>query len=238
MRAVALLSGGLDSTTAAAWAKREGWTLHALAIDYGQRHRVELDRSEKVARALGCAERKVVKIDLRAIGGSALTDEIPVPKDRPHEAITGAAALGAPRLPGSAIPPTYVPARNTIFLACALGYAEVLGARAIVIGANVLDSSGYPDCRPEFLQAFEKLAALATAVAVEKNERVSILAPLVRLTKREIVKLALELRAPLELTWSCYDPQPGEKACGRCDSCLLRLKGFAEAGARDPIAYV
>src|SRR5581483_3660737 len=142
-----------------------------------------------------------VRVDLRAIGGSALTDAIAVPKDRSHDSI------------GHGVPVTYVPARNTIFLACALGYAEVLGARAIVIGANVLDSSGYPDCRPEFLQAFEKLASLATAAATEKNERVAILSPLVRLTKREIVKLALELRAPLELTWSCYDPQPGEKAC-------------------------
>lgn len=222
-RAVVLLSGGLDSTTAAAWAKREGWTLHALAVDYGQRHSIELDRGEKVARALGCVERRVVKIDLRAIGGSALTDAIPVPKDKLHE--------------GPKIPPTYVPARNTIFLACALGYAEVVGARAIVIGANVLDSSGYPDCRPAFLQAFEKVAALATAAATERDERVSILAPLIELSKAGIVKLALELGAPLELTWSCYDPQPGEKACGHCDSCLLRLKGFAEAGSRDPIPY-
>lgn len=224
-RAVCLLSGGLDSTTAAAWAKREGFLLHALAIDYGQRHRIELDRGEKVARALGCVERRVVTIDLRAIGGSALTDSIPVPKDRSHESI------------GLGVPTTYVPARNTIFLACALGYAEVVDARAIVIGANVLDSSGYPDCRPAFLAAFEQLAALATAAATEKGETVSVLAPLVRLSKKEIVLLARELAAPLELTWSCYDPQPGEKACGRCDSCQLRLKGFAEAGAKDPIAY-
>ena len=222
MKAVALVSGGLDSTTAAAWAKREGWTVHALAVDYGQRHRIELARSDKVARALGCAERRVVKIDLRAIGGSALTDEIAVPKDALHAV---------------KIPPTYVPARNTIFLACALGWAEVLGARAIIIGANVLDSSGYPDCRPEFLRAFEQLASVATAAATERGEKVSILAPLIRLSKSEIVKLALELKAPLELTWSCYDPQPGEKACGHCDSCLLRLKGFAEAGTRDPVAY-
>ncbi len=166
-----------------------------------------------------------MSVDLRAIGGSALTSAIAVPKDRSHDAI------------GQGVPVTYVPARNTVFLACALGFAEVIGARAIVIGANVLDSSGYPDCRAAFLDAFEKLAALATAAATERGETVKILAPLVHLSKKEIVKLALELGAPIELTWSCYDPQPGEKACGRCDSCLLRLKGFAEAGARDPIAY-
>ena len=226
-RAVALVSGGLDSTTAAAWAKREGFAVHALSIDYGQRHKVELDRSARVANALGCVERRVVAIDLRAIGGSALTADIAVPKDRPLEHPSTSAS----------IPVTYVPARNTIFLACALGYAEVIGARAIVIGANVLDSSGYPDCRPAFLEAFEKLAAVATAAATEKGEKVQVLAPLVKLSKAEIVKLALELGAPLELTWSCYDPRPGEKACGRCDSCQLRLKGFAEAGAKDPVAY-
>lgn len=225
MKAVCLLSGGLDSTTAAAWAKREGYELHALGIDYGQRHKVELARGEKVAQRLGCKQRRVVSVDLRAIGGSALTSAIAVPKDRSHDAI------------GQGVPVTYVPARNTVFLACALGFAEVIGARAIVIGANVLDSSGYPDCRAAFLDAFEKLAALATAAATERGETVKILAPLVHLSKKEIVKLALELGAPIELTWSCYDPQPGEKACGRCDSCLLRLKGFAEAGARDPIAY-
>jgi 7-cyano-7-deazaguanine synthase len=226
VKAVCLLSGGLDSTTAAAWAKREGHELHALGIDYGQRHRIELERGEKIARQLGCKQRRVVSVDLRAIGGSALTSAIAVPKDRSHEAI------------GQGVPVTYVPARNTVFLACALGFAEVIGARAIVIGANVLDSSGYPDCRPAFLDAFEKLAAVATAAATERGETVKILAPLVQLSKKEIVKLALELGAPLELTWSCYDPQPGEKACGRCDSCQLRLKGFAEAGAKDPIAYI
>ncbi len=226
MRAVCLLSGGLDSTTAAAWAKREGYALHALAIDYGQRHRIELEAGARVAHALGCIERRVVAIDLRAIGGSALTDSIAVPKSRSHEAI------------GQGVPVTYVPARNTIFLACALGFAEVVGAQAIVIGANVLDSSGYPDCRPAFLEAFEKLASVATAAATERGERVRVLAPLVRLSKAEIVKLALELKAPLELTWSCYDPQPEGRACRRCDSCQLRLKGFAEAGSKDPISYV
>jgi 7-cyano-7-deazaguanine synthase len=225
MRAVVLLSGGLDSTTAAAWAKREGWELLALAVDYGQRHRIELERGEAVARALGCRERRVVKIDLRAIGGSALTDEIAVPKDRPDEAI------------GHGVPVTYVPARNAVFLSCALGWAEVAGASAIVIGANVLDSSGYPDCRPAFLRAFEAMAAVATAAATERGERVQVLAPLIELSKAGIVKLALELRAPLELTWSCYDPQPGPVSCGRCDSCHLRRKGFAEAGVADPVPY-
>lgn len=227
-RAIVLLSGGLDSTTAGAWAKREGYDLFALAIDYGQRHRVELDKGEQVARALGCLERRIVTVDLRALGGSALTDAIPVPKDRSHEAI------------GHGVPSTYVPARNTVFLACALAYAEVARARAIVIGANVLDSSGYPDCRPAFLEQFEKLASIATAAATERGERVKVLAPLVDLSKAGIVKLARELRAPLELTWSCYDPvERGGRtlACGRCDSCRLRLKGFAEAGDADPIAY-
>ena len=225
MKAVVLLSGGLDSTTAAAWAKREGYELHALSIDYGQRHRLELEAGAQVAHALGCKERRVVTIDLRAIGGSALTDKIAVPKDRSHEAI------------GQGVPVTYVPARNTIFLACALGFAEVVGAGAIVIGANVLDSSGYPDCRPEFLQKFEELAALATAAATERKERVRIVAPLIKLSKKEIVELAREVKAPLELTWSCYDPRPGPKVCGRCDACLLRAKGFAEAGGRDPAPW-
>ena len=221
-RAVVLLSGGLDSTTAAAWAKREGYALHALSIDYGQRHRLELERGARVARALGCVERRVVAIDLRASGGSALTDAIAVPKDRDEAAI------------GTGVPVTYVPARNAVFLSCALGYAEVAGASAIVIGANVLDSSGYPDCRPAFLAAFEALAAVATAAATERGERVRILAPLIELSKAGIVRLAREVGAPIALTWSCYDPQPGERVCGRCDSCLLRAKGFAEAGEPDP----
>ncbi len=224
-KAVVLLSGGLDSTTCAAWAKREGFEVFALAIDYGQRHRLELERGEAVARALGCKDRRVVRIDLRAIGGSALTDEIAVPKDRTDDEI------------GQGVPVTYVPARNAIFLSCALGWAEVVGARAIVIGANVLDSSGYPDCRPAFLRAFEAMAAQATAAATERGETVRVLAPLIDLSKAGIVKLALELGAPLALTWSCYDPRPGPRACGHCDSCRLRLRGFEEAGARDPIPY-
>ena len=222
-RAVALLSGGLDSTTAAAWAKREGWTVHALSIDYSQRHRVELYRSEKVARALGCAERRVVKIDLRAIGGSALTDEIEVPKDRPIDA---------------SIPVTYVPARNTIFLAHALGWAEVLGAEDLFFGANVYDSAGYPDCRPEYVEAFEKLANLATKAGVEGKSRFKIHTPLIRMTKAEIVTQGRALGVDFGLTWSCYEPSPDGRACGRCDSCLLRKKGFAEAGLRDPLPYI
>jgi 7-cyano-7-deazaguanine synthase len=224
-RAVVLLSGGLDSTTAAAWAKREGFALHALSVDYGQRHAIELERAGRVARALGCVERRVVKIDLRAIGGSALTDAIDVPKDRTDAAI------------GHGVPVTYVPARNAVFLSCALGLAEVVGAHAIVVGVNVLDSSGYPDCRPEFIRAFEALANVATAAATERGVRFQVMAPLIDKTKAEIVRLALELAAPLEHTWSCYDPR-GELACGRCDACHLRLKGFREAGARDPVGYV
>lgn len=225
-RAVVLLSGGLDSTTSAAWARREGFVLHALTIDYGQRHRIELDRAARVARALGCASHRTFFVDLRAIGGSALTDAIDVPKDRTEEAI------------GQGVPVTYVPARNTVLLSCALALAEVVRATAIVIGVNVLDSSGYPDCRPAFVSAFEALANVATAAATERGVRFRVLAPLLDLGKAGIVRLALDLGAPIEHTWSCYDPAPGERACGRCDACLLRLKGFREAGAADPIAYV
>jgi 7-cyano-7-deazaguanine synthase len=225
VRAVVLLSGGLDSTTAAAWARRVGHELHALSIDYGQRHAIELERAARVASALGCASHRVVKIDLRAIGGSALTADLAVPKDRSE------AELGA------GVPITYVPARNAVFLSCALGLAEVVGAPHLVIGVNVLDSSGYPDCRPAFVRAFEELANQATAAATERGVRFRVLAPLVDLTKAGIVKLALELGAPLELTWSCYDPVRGELACGHCDACQLRLKGFREAGSRDPIRY-
>jgi len=221
-RAVVLLSGGLDSTTCACWALREGYALHALSIDYGQRHRLELERAAQIAEALGVPHR-VVRVDLSAIGGSALTDAaIEVPKDQQPS--------------GAEIPVTYVPARNTVFLSVALGYAEVLDARALVIGANAVDYSGYPDCRPAFLAAFERLANVATKAGVE-GRPLRVLAPLLQLSKAEIVRLGLELEAPYALTVSCYDPV-GERACGRCDACTLRLAGFAGAGASDPVPYL
>lgn len=219
---MALLSGGLDSATAAAMAIREGFVVHALSFDYGQRHRLELEAAARVARALGIREHKTVRFDLRAFGGSALTGATPVPKDgvRPGE-----------------IPPTYVPARNTIFLSFALAYAETLGAADVFIGVNALDYSGYPDCRPEYLAAFERMANLATKAGVEGRTRLRIHAPLIGWTKGEIVRTGLALGVDYALTHSCYDPEPGGAACGLCDSCRLRLKGFAEAGAEDPLAY-
>ncbi|MEZ6188794.1 MAG: 7-cyano-7-deazaguanine synthase QueC [Planctomycetota bacterium] len=221
-RAVVLLSGGLDSTTCACWARREGYEVHALSVDYGQRHRLELERAARVAQALGLPHR-VVRVDLGDLGGSALTDAgIEVPKDRADDP--------------TEIPVTYVPARNTVFLSVALGYAEVLDARALVIGANAVDYSGYPDCRPAFLQAFERLANVATRSGVE-GRALRVLAPLLHLSKAEIVRLGLELDAPYALTVSCYDPQ-GERACGHCDACRLRLAGFAGAGSTDPVPYV
>jgi 7-cyano-7-deazaguanine synthase len=218
-RAVVLLSGGLDSATAAAWAKAEGYGLHALSFDYGQRHRRELASAKKVAKALGVREHKVLKVPLGALGGSALTDKrIAVPK--------------AGKSIGASIPPTYVPARNTVFLSLALAYAEVAGAEAIVIGANALDYSGYPDCRPEYLAAFERMANLATKAGVE-GRPLRLLAPLVELSKADIVRLAQRVGAPLELTWSCY--RGGARPCGTCESCVLRRKGFEEAGLKDPV---
>ncbi len=223
-RAVVLLSGGLDSTTAACWALREGYALTALSVDYGQRQRIELERARAVAARLG-VEHRVLRLDLAAVGGSALTDPaIEVPKDRDEAAI------------GAGVPVTYVPARNTILLSLALGLAEVIGATRLVIGVNALDYSGYPDCRPAFLRAFEALAGVATAAGAERGARFEVLAPLLERSKADIVRLALELAAPLELTWSCYDPA-ADVACGRCDACALRLKGFREAGASDPIPY-
>lgn len=220
-RAVVLLSGGLDSCVAAAMAKRDGLELHALSFDYGQRHKRELDAARAVANALGARSHSV--LTLPVLGGSALTEAgLAVPTGRTD------AQMGAD------IPVTYVPARNTVFLAFALGLAEVKDAEAIVIGANALDYSGYPDCRPEFFAAFQEAARLGTKRGVEGRE-VRLMVPLQKLTKADIVREGLELGAPLALTWSCY--QGGAKACGACDSCLLRLKGFREAGARDPIAY-
>jgi 7-cyano-7-deazaguanine synthase len=220
MQAVLLLSGGLDSYTAGAIARSQGYELYALTIHYGQRHQCETEAARRVAAALGVAGHLQLDLDLRGIGGSALTSAIPVPRDRD---------LAAPD-----IPITYVPARNTIFLALALGWAEVLEARDIVIGVNALDYSGYPDCRPEFIHAFESLAALATRAGVE-GARFRVHTPLIALTKSEIIGRGLELGLDYGLTHSCYDPAPEGSPCGRCDSCVLRAKGFAEAGVADPV---
>ena len=224
-RAVVLLSGGLDSATALAIAQREGFQCNALSFDYGQRHRYELEAAAQIASAAKVAQHVVVPLDLRAIGGSALTnDSLAVPKDR--EETTMAAG----------IPITYVPARNTVFLSVALGWAEVLGAADLFVGVNAVDYSGYPDCRPEFIETFEKLANLATKAGVE-GTRYRIHAPLIRMTKAEIIRTGLALGVDYSLTHSCYDPLPDGQPCGRCDSCRLRLKGFEEAGASDPLPY-
>jgi 7-cyano-7-deazaguanine synthase len=225
MNAVVLLSGGLDSTTALAVARHRGFACYALSVDYGQRHRIELDRAAVVARALGAVDHRVVTIDLRQIGGSALTAEIAVPKDRSGDEI------------GHGVPVTYVPARNTILLGLALGYAEVVGAFDLFIGANVLDYSGYPDCRPEFLSAFENLANLATKAGTEGTGRFRVHSPLLKMTKAEIIREGVKLGVDYSLTLSCYDPDTAGRACGRCDSCQLRKKGFAEAGVPDPTVY-
>ncbi len=225
-KAVVLLSGGLDSATTLALARSQGFACHALSFAYGQRHARELEAAKKVAASLGAVEHLILTLDLRSIGGSALTADIPVPKGRSQEEI------------GRGIPVTYVPARNTIFLAHALGWAEVLGAEDLFFGANVYDSSGYPDCRPEYVEAFEKLANLATKAGVEGKSRFKIHTPLIRMTKAEIVTQGRALGVDFGLTWSCYEPSPDGRACGRCDSCLLRKKGFAEAGLRDPLPYI
>jgi 7-cyano-7-deazaguanine synthase len=222
-RAVVLLSGGLDSATALAIAGAEGFDAYALSFDYGQRHDRELDSARRVATALGAKEHLVLRLDLRAIGGSALTADIPVPKGRTAEAM------------GAGIPVTYVPARNTIFLSHALAWAEVLESEDIFIGVNALDYSGYPDCRPEYIEAFERMANLATRAGVEGSSRLRIHTPLIRLTKAEIVARGAGLGVDFSLTWSCYEPRPDGLACGLCDSCLLRAKGFREAGLRDPV---
>lgn len=221
MKAVCLLSGGLDSATCLALARRGGYETYALSFDYGQRHRIELEAAANVAAAIGAAAHKVAKIDLRVFGHSALTDDIDVPKGRDEAAM------------GHGIPVTYVPARNTIFLSFALAWAEVLEASDIFIGVNALDYSGYPDCRPEFIEAFEAMANLATRAGVEGHTRLKIHTPLIRLSKAEIVRLGNELSVPFGLTHSCYDPGPTGLPCGQCDSCLLRAKGFREAGIAD-----
>ncbi|MFP4053715.1 MAG: 7-cyano-7-deazaguanine synthase QueC [Phycisphaerae bacterium] len=223
--AVVLLSGGLDSATALAIARDRGFACHALSFDYGQRHRYELDAARAVAAANDVVEHRIVRVDLSAEGGfghSALTDRIDVPKDR---------------LEDGGIPITYVPARNTIFLSIALGYAEVIGSFDIFLGVNAVDYSGYPDCRPEFVEAFERLANLATAASVGGNGQFRIHAPLIRSSKAEIIAEGLRLGVDYSLTHSCYDPLPGGKPCGHCDSCTLRMAGFAAAGSADPLNY-
>ena len=219
--AVVIFSGGLDSSTCLLIAREEGFAPHALAVRYGQRHAHELRAAGRVAAAVG-TPLKTVELDLRAIGGSALTGELAVPKDAPI---------------GEGIPVTYVPARNTVLLALALGYAEVLGAQDLYIGVNAIDYSGYPDCRPAFVRAFESLANVATAAAVEGRARYTVHAPLLQLSKAEIIRRGTKLGVPYALTHSCYDPDPEGRACGRCDSCRLRRQGFADAGVPDPTPY-
>ena len=225
-RAVCLLSGGLDSSTCLAYAIRKGFACYALSFDYGQRHRVELEAAARVAASLGAQRHLVATIDTRMFQGSALTDSIDVPKQRSDAEM------------GSGIPVTYVPARNTVFLSFALAWAEVLGAADIFIGVNAIDYSGYPDCRPEYIAAFERMANLATKAATEGGVALRIHTPLARLNKAGIVELAAGLGLDFGLTHSCYDPDPRGRSCGECDSCLLRKKGFREAGLTDPLAYV
>jgi 7-cyano-7-deazaguanine synthase len=224
--AIVLLSGGLDSTTTLAIARARGFTPYALTVAYGQRHAAELEAARRVARAMGVAEHKVLELDLRAFGGSALTADVPVPRHRTDAEMS------------RGIPVTYVPARNTIFLSLALAWAEVLGAWDLFLGVNVLDYSGYPDCRPEFIEAFERLANLATRAGVEGRRRFTVHTPLIRLTKKEILRTGLDLGVDYGLTLSCYDPDDTGAACGACDACRLRLKGFRELGIEDPARYV
>jgi 7-cyano-7-deazaguanine synthase len=226
--AVVLLSGGLDSTTVLAIARSEGFDVHALTFNYGQRHSAEIKAARRIARNAGVVRHHVVQIDLTLFGGSALTADIPVPKDRD---------LGSASSAAKEIPVTYVPARNTIFLSYALALAEVVEAANIFIGVNALDYSGYPDCRPEYIQAFERMANLATRSGVEGRTHVTIRTPLILLTKAAIIKLGASLGVDYSATTSCYDPGAHGEACGRCDACQLRLKGFSEAGLEDPIAY-
>jgi 7-cyano-7-deazaguanine synthase len=224
-RAVVLLSGGLDSATVLAIARSQGYELYALSFSYGQRHVWELEAAKHVAASIGVAQHRVAAIDLRVFGGSALTDDIAVPKGRATEEMSGG------------IPVTYVPARNTIFLSFALAWAEVLGSSDIFVGVNALDYSGYPDCRPEFISAFEKMANLATKAGVEGRQSLKIHAPLIALSKAQIIARGIELGVDYSMTSSCYDPSSAGQPCGQCDSCLLRQKGFRENGIEDPLRY-
>ena len=224
-KAVVLLSGGLDSTTVAAMTRAQGFQVYALSFDYGQNHKIELESAKRVAAKLGVQQHAIVKVDLRSFGGSALTSDLPVPKHRTAEAI------------GHGVPVTYVPARNTVFLSLALAWAETLSATDIFLGVNALDYSGYPDCRPEFIRAFETLANLATKMGTEEGKRITIHTPLIAMTKKQIVEAGLRLGVDYSMTISCYDPDERGEACGACDACLLRLKGFSEAGVADPGTY-
>jgi 7-cyano-7-deazaguanine synthase len=219
-KAVVLLSGGIDSSTTLAIAKNAGFKIYALSFDYNQRHKKELESAKKIAAVFGVEQHLTIEFNLRSIGGSALTSEIDVPKNKTVS---------------SDIPVTYVPARNTIFLSFALAWAETLNAENIFIGANVVDYSGYPDCRPEYLNAFEQMANLATKASVEKKMKFKINAPLVKMSKAEIIKKGLELGLDYSLTWSCYDPTPDNKPCGECDSCVIRANGFKDAGTKDTL---
>lgn len=224
-KAVVLLSGGLDSATTLALARADGYECYALTFRYGQRHDVEVEAARRVGARLGVAQHVVAEIDLRQFGGSALTSDLPVPKERALDEI------------GRGIPITYVPARNTIFLSCALAWAEVLEANDIFIGVNALDYSGYPDCRPEYIEAYQRMADLATRAGVEGRQRVTIHTPLIQLSKAQIIAQGLALGVDFALTITCYDPSPEGAACGRCDACALRLKGFAASGIDDPAPY-
>ncbi|WP_263379463.1 7-cyano-7-deazaguanine synthase QueC [Granulicella paludicola] len=224
-KAVVLLSGGLDSTTVLAIAGTQGYAAYALSFDYGQNHKVELEAASRVAKQLGAKQHVIAKVDLRSFGGSALTTDEPVPKNRTDEAI------------GHGIPSTYVPARNTVFLSLALAWAETLGATDIFIGVNALDYSGYPDCRPEFIEAFETMANLGTKIGIEGSDRIRIHTPLMTMNKKEIVETGMKLGLDYGMTITCYDPSATGEACGACDACHLRLKGFAEAGVSDPTKY-
>ena len=224
-KAVILLSGGLDSATTLAIAQNDGFTPYGLTFSYGQRHQFEIGASQKIAEACNLTDHIITEIDLRTFGGSALTDDIDVPKDRSENTMSGS------------IPVTYVPARNTIFLSFALAWAEVLQSNDIFLGVNSMDYSGYPDCRPEYIQSFQSMANLATKAGVEGAQSITIHTPLISMTKEEIIRKGLELGVDYSLTHSCYDPDKAGNACGRCDSCSIRLKGFQEAGTADPINY-
>jgi 7-cyano-7-deazaguanine synthase len=228
-KAIILLSGGIDSATCAAIAKHDGYEIFALSFRYGQRHRIELDSAKAVAQSLGIKEHRIVDVDLRAFGGSSLTSDTPVPKNQFSN-------LSTLNPQPSSIPSTYVPARNTIFLSFALGWAEVIGCTDIFIGVNAVDYSGYPDCRPEYISAYEKMANLATKAGIE-GRRLIIHTPLINLTKAQIIKKGIDLGVDYSLTHSCYDPTPDGLACSSCDSCIIRKKGFAEAGVLDPTRY-